>query len=132
MCRHSPKGVKMKTSGFMFPYTKMFLVETNNGEMFFTEILKAERTSWKKEELIKTTDDAIIAAELSGNYSKSILQASTAAIALIDGFVGVVGNKNTYEINNMLKACGFSWDSKNKKWAKAAVATIATKYGDKI
>lgn len=122
----------MKTSGFMFPYTKMFLVETNNGEMFFTEILKAERTSWKKEELIKTTDDAIIAAELSGNYSKEILQASTAAIALIDGFVGVVGNKNTYEINNMLKACGFSWDSKNKKWAKASVATIATKYGDKI
>lgn len=123
----------MQTSGFMFPNTKMYLVEVKNSELFFTEIVKSERSSFKKEELVKTTDDAIIAAELSGNYSKEILQASTAAIALIDGFVGVVGNKNTYEINNMLKACGFSWDAGRKKWfKKSAIEATASKYGDTL
>ena len=69
------KEKKMQTSGFMFPNTKMYLVEVKNSELFFTEILKSERSSFKKEELIKTTDDAIVAAELSGSYSKTILQA---------------------------------------------------------
>lgn len=123
----------MQTSGFMFPNTKMYLVEVKNSELFFTEIVKSERSSFKKEELVKTTDDAIIAAELKGSYSKEILQASTAAIALIDGFVGVVGNKNTYEINNMLKACGFSWDAGRKKWfKKSAIEATASKYGDTL
>jgi len=123
----------MKTSGFMFSNTKMFLVEASEGKILFTEILKSERSSLKKEELIKTTDDAIIAAELSGNYSKIILQASNSAIALIDGFEGVVENKNTYEISNMLKACGFSWDAANKKWfKKPVVETAASKYGDTL
>lgn len=123
----------MKTSGFMFPNTKLFLVEANNGEILFTEIAKDERSSWKKEELIKTTDDAIIGAELSGEYSKTILQASNSTINIIDNFVGVVKNKNTYEISNMLKACGFSWNSASKKWVKAEVVETAdTKYGDKL
>lgn len=123
----------MKTSGFMFPNTKMYLVEIKDGELFFTEILKNERTRWKKEELIKTTEDAIVAAELSGNYSKTILQASKAAIELIDGFEWFVGNKNSYEISNMLKACGFFWDAANKKWfKKPAVETAASKYGDTL
>lgn len=123
----------MQTSGFMFPNTKMYLVEVKNSELFFTEILKSERSSFKKEELIKTTDDAIVAAELSGSYSKTILQASKAGIELIDGFEGAVGNKNSYEISNMLRACGFSWNAGRKKWfKKSAIETAASKYGDTL
>nr|DAR24524.1 MAG TPA: hypothetical protein [Caudoviricetes sp.] len=123
----------MQTSGFMFPNTKMYLVEVKNSELFFTEILKSERSSFKKEELIKTTGDAIVAAELSGSYSKTILQASKAGIELIEGFEGAVGNKNSYEISNMLRACGFSWDAGRKKWfKKSAIETVASKYGDTL